>query len=99
MLTIKEYGDNLTEEIDGAVKYAELYICCKINGDTTNATKYKEMANDEMKHASFFDTQGDSLVTVIKKNISDPEMFLDDWEWAKSQYAKNLAYVKRLLEK
>ena len=45
--------EDLEEEVDGAREYAEKYIECKAKGNTARATKYKEMAMDELKHAGY----------------------------------------------
>lgn len=53
MKKIKEYVEAIDEELEGAKEYAEKYVECKAKDNMQSATKYKEMANDELKHAMY----------------------------------------------
>ena len=53
MKLIKKFVDAIEEEIKSAKEYAENYVEHKAKNDMQTATKYKEMANDELKHANY----------------------------------------------
>ena len=53
MKSIKNYVDPIDDEIEGAKEYAEKYVECKAKGDMQSANRYKEMATDELKHATY----------------------------------------------
>lgn len=44
LTAMKDNGDDVEEELDGASKYWQMYL-------KTNDVQYKEMSNDELKHA------------------------------------------------
>jgi hypothetical protein len=53
MRSIKKYVDHIEEEIESAKEYAEKYVELKAKGENSAASKYREMAEDELKHANY----------------------------------------------
>jgi hypothetical protein len=53
MRAIKKFVDMIKEELESAEEYAEMYVEAKAKNDIPAANKYKEMANDELKHANY----------------------------------------------
>jgi hypothetical protein len=53
MRSIKKYVEAIEEELEGAKDYAEKYVEAKAKGETNKASRYHEMANDELKHSTY----------------------------------------------
>ena len=49
MTAIKKLADQMAEELESAKDYAEDFLTFKAKGNQTQATRYKEMATDEIK--------------------------------------------------
>ena len=89
--------EHLDEELEGAAEYAEKYIEHKAKGDHTRATKYKEMAQDELNHASilrdFFIADMDSLKKVYTLTEDESHM----WEHGCKNINQHMAMVRQML--
>lgn len=97
MKIIDDIIENIDEEIDGAKEYAERYIQSKARGEHTRAAKYKDMADDEIRHASYLCEFAVVDVDYIKKVYSLP---VDDdmkWEKAQKRFHECMAMVKQML--
>jgi ferritin len=82
MRLLEKLIENIEEELEGAKEYAERYIECKARGNNQRASKYKEMAHDEIRHAeeiySFADTDVEAIRRVHPLSVEDEE------EWARA---------------
>ena len=67
MRMVEKMIERLKEEVDGAKEYAEKYIECKSRGNISRASRYKEMAEDELKHAGFIRDMGMSDIEELRK--------------------------------
>lgn len=67
MTKIKKLAEHIEEEICGAKEYAEKYVECKAKGDTAWANRYKEMANDELKHTGYLHDKAVQDIEEISK--------------------------------
>lgn len=98
MQKIKDLAEHIKEELCDAQHYAEDYIDKKVNGETSMASKYKEMATEELKHAGYLH---DYVVEEIKKiqaaGVKPPAEMLDKWESEHRQYVDKAAWVKQML--
>ena len=72
MTKIKKLAEHMLDEVCGAKKYAEAYLEYKAKGDTQLATKYREMANDELKHASYIHDIAVSEIDTLSKVFTPP---------------------------
>lgn len=97
MTKIKKYVEQIKEELDGAKGYAENYVEQKVKGNTPMANKYKEMANDELKHAGYLHELVTTEIAEIQKTIKPPENMVQRWEAAHVEYVDNAAWVKQML--
>ena len=52
MTRIKELADQIKDELCSAKDYAEEYLSFKAKNNVNWANRYKEMSNDELKHAT-----------------------------------------------
>lgn len=97
MKIIKEYVEKIDEELEGAKDYAEKYVEHKVKGDTSAATKYKEMANDELKHAMYEHEMAVKEIEEISKVYTPPAEMQKVWDEAHKKYVERAAWVKQML--
>ena len=97
MKFIKKLVDHLDEEIEGAKEYAEKYVECKAKGNMTRANKYKEMAQDELKHATYIHEMAVQEIEELRKIYTPPAEMLEKWEKAHKEYVERVAWVKQML--
>ena len=97
MRIIKEYVEHIEEEIDGAKEYAEKYVECKVKGNITVANQYKDMANDELRHATNIHEWAVKEIEEIKKVYTAPALMLEKWDAAHREYVEKVAWIKQML--
>lgn len=97
MTKIKKLINHIDEELKGAKDYAEKYVECKTKGDTTWASKYKEMANDELKHAINLHDKAVQEIEEIKKVYTAPVEMEEKWEREHKEYVENVAWIRQML--
>ena len=97
MRMIKMYVDAMDEEIDGAKDYAEKYVECKAKGDMNKANRYKEMANDELKHAMYQHEWAVQAVDEVSKVFKAPVEMEEAWKKAHKEYVEKVAWIKQML--
>ena len=98
MTKIKKYVEHIDDEICGAKEYAEKALEYKAAGDANRYNKYKEMANDELKHAMTihdFAVQDIEKLKAVYPNI--PDDMLGKWESAHKDYVERVAWIKQML--
>ena len=89
--------DCLHDEVEGAREYAEKYIDSKAKGNIPRANKYKEMANDELKHASYLREFAIADAESIKRVHPLSEEEATAWEHAHRRLNDEIAMVHHLL--
>jgi hypothetical protein len=95
--SIKRYVDSIDEEIEGAKDYAEKYVEEKAKGDISRANRYKEMASDELKHATYLHEWAVAEIDKISKVFTAPTWMMEKWEKAHKEYVERVAWVKTML--
>ena len=94
---VKMYADEICEELEGAKSYAECYVDSKIMNNSTSATRYKEMATDELKHASYLHDMLIQYMDDTKKAIQVPKEMQDTWKECNGDFVYKTAVVKQML--
>jgi hypothetical protein len=97
MKIIENMLDCLADEVEGAKEYAEKYIEQKARGDMSRANIYKEMAHDELKHASYIRDMHLQDIEKLSKVYTLPEAEETAWEHAHRRVNEQMAIVKHLL--
>ena len=97
MKRIGQYTKQIAEELEGAKEYAEESLYRKAMGETTIATKYKEMANDEMKHAMYIHDIAAQEIQQINKVYTAPAEMLEAWEKCHREYVDKTAWIRQML--
>lgn len=97
MKSIKNYVDAIDDEIEGAKEYAEKYVECKAKGDMQSANRYKEMATDELKHATYEHEWAVNEIERISKIYTAPVEMQEAWEKSHKEYVEKVAWIKQML--
>ena len=97
MRSIKNYVEAIDEELEGAKDYAEKYVERKAKGDMQSANRYKEMAHDELKHASYIHEWAVKEIDEISKVYTAPVEMQEAWEKAHKEYVEKTAWIKQML--
>ena len=98
MKKIQDLANKIKDEVCDAKEYAEQYVAEKVSGNTSVATKYKEMANDELKHAGYLHEFVVAEINKIKSSgIKYPESMEERWQTVHVEYVDKAAWVKQIL--
>jgi septation ring formation regulator EzrA len=89
--------EHVEEELEGAKEYAEKYVEFRSRGDTTRANKYKEMANDELRHASFVYDFALSDIEGVKKVYTISVTDEEKWTKCHKHYVECSALIRQML--
>lgn len=97
MTRIKELADEMKEELHSAKCYAEEYLTFKAKDNGMWANRYKEMAQDEMKHAGYLHERVVAEIEELRKVYTPPQDMLDKWESDHKKYIEKAAWIKQML--
>ncbi|MEE0970451.1 MAG: hypothetical protein U0M06_13860 [Clostridia bacterium] len=97
MKIIKDLVERISEEIEDAKHYAEKYVECKAKGNTGHANRFKEMANDELKHATYIHEFAVQEINEIKNVYTAPVDMQEKWNKAHAEFVEKVAWVKQML--
>ena len=97
MRSIKKLVDHIEEELEGAQEYAERYVECKAKGNSQNAGKFKEMAADELRHATMLHEMAVAEITELNKVFKAPVEMQDKWDHAHKKFVEKTAWIKQML--
>lgn len=98
MRKIKRLVDQINEELEGAKDYAEKYVEAKVKGDATWANRYKEMAQDELKHAMYLHESVTALIAEVSKAVTPPPEMMEKWNAEHVLYVDHAAWIKQMLQ-
>lgn len=97
MKIIKKFVETIEEELEGAKEYAEKYVENKVNNNMQAAARYKEMAYDELKHASYEHEFAVNEIDKLSKVYVPPVEMQEAWDKAHKEYVQHAAWVKQML--
>lgn len=97
MRSIHAYVESIEDEIEGAKDYAEKYVEAKAHGDMNKANRYKEMANDELKHAMYQHEWAVQKIDEVSKVFKAPQEMMEKWEKAHKSYVEKVAWIRQML--
>lgn len=97
MKKIKKYVDEILEEVCGAENYAEMYVEYMAEDMDDRAMKYKEMAEDELKHAEWLHKMAADEIQKISRVFSAPMAMKEKWDKAHDTYVEKMDWVKSML--
>lgn len=97
MTHIKKYAEAIDEEISDAKEYAEKYVENRVREDIPTANKYKEMANDELKHAGYLHEWAVKEIEKLSRVYTPPADMQDKWNKLHKEYVEKTAWIKQML--
>jgi ferritin len=97
MRYIKKLTEHIEEEIESAKEYAESYVEFKAKGNTTVASRFKSMAEDELTHAGFFHEQAVMEIEKLGKIYTPPVDMMEKWEHEHKEYVERTAWIRQML--
>ena len=97
MKRIKNLADEMKDELCSAKNYAEEYLTFKAKGNGTWANHYKEMAQDEIKHAGYLHDRAVEEIDELRDVYTPPQDMIDKWESDHKKYIEKTAWIKQML--
>lgn len=95
MKHIKVLVDRISDEVNDAKEYAEEYLLHKSEGSVNN--RYKEMAEDELKHAGYIHDEAMRKIDELKTVYTPPTGMEEIWEKSHKEFVEKVAWVKQML--
>jgi hypothetical protein len=89
--------EHIDEELEGAKEYAEKFVEWKAKGNIQRANVYKEMAQDELRHAAQIHEFSAHDFDAIRKVYSVPMDVDEAWEHATKHFTECTAWIKHML--
>lgn len=97
MTIIRRIVDHIDEEICGAKDYAEKYVEAKSEGNSMWANRYKEMTNDELKHATYLHDLAIEKIAQLRQ-VYEPTADMEEmWDKSHKNYVERVAWIKTML--
>lgn len=97
MTRIKELAERIDDELNDAKDYAEESLTFKAKGNIEWAEKYKEMAEDELKHAGYIHERTVAEIEELRKVYTPPEEMLLKWSSDHKKYVERSAWIRQML--
>ncbi len=97
MQIIRRYVDRISEELRDAQHYGEKYVEWKARGNSGNANRYREMANDELKHAMFLHDMALAEIEELRRVYQPPVSMQEAWEKCHAEYVEKTATLRQIL--
>ena len=97
MTKIKKLADEIMDELDSAKEYAEDYLTYKAKNNIPWANRYKEMAQDEIKHAGYIHDRVVEEIEELRKVYTPPEEMMEKWDSDHKKYIEKAAWIRQML--
>lgn len=98
MKKIQKLVEKIDEELCGAKDYAEDYVEQKAMGNMQRASVYKEMAQDELNHASNIHEIALKDIEELNRVFTAPEEMQAKWEESHKGYVEKAAWIRVMLQ-
>lgn len=97
MKRIKDLAEQIKEELSSAKEYTEEYLDFKAKEENTWASRYKEMAQEELKHAGYIHDRAVVEIENLRKVYTPPQDMLDKWDADHKKYIEKAAWIRQML--
>lgn len=97
MTRIKKLVEELDDELCSAKEYAEEYLTFKAKDNSGWANRYKEMAQDELKHAGYIHDRVVDEIEELSKVYTPPEEMMEKWNSDHKKYIEKAAWIRQML--
>ena len=68
-----------------------------LKGDTSKASRYKEMASDELKHSSYLHEWAVNEINALSKTYTPPVEMQKRWDEAHAKCVEKAAWIRQML--
>lgn len=96
MRKIQQLVDCIEEELEGAKDYAEMYLQLKAEGHGMQS-RYKEMAGDELKHATYIHDYAVEQINLLRNVYTPPAEMEERWNKAHKEYVEKVAWIRQMM--
>lgn len=97
MKKVADLVELIDEELEGAKCYAEKYVEFKSENNMSQANRFKEMAMDELKHATYIHEYAITIIDELKTVFVPPVAMQEKWDKSHKEYVERTAWVKQML--
>lgn len=97
MKIIKKLVHKIDDELCGAMEYAEKYLEYLSEGDSSLASKFKEMASDELNHAMVIHDIAVKKIENLSKVVKPSEEMKQKWDMCHKDYIEKVSWIKSML--
>ena len=97
MKRIKDLADEIKDELHSAKEYAQEYLTYKAKDEGTWANRYKEMAQEELKHAGYIHDRVVVEIEELRNVYTPPQDMLDKWDADHKKYIEKAAWIRQML--
>lgn len=97
MRKIQGLVEQISEELEGAKHYAESYLDFKAAGDSRQAGRYMEMAQDELKHAGYIHDLAVTEIDKLRAVYTPPADMEEAWNLSHKRYIEQAAWIRQML--
>lgn len=98
MQKIEKIARQIEEEIEGASCYAETYIELVLEGNSSWANKYRDMAQQELTHATWLHERATEMIQRLKSIYTAPPEMQEAWDNVHTEYVEKAKEVKKMLQ-
>lgn len=98
MRRIQALTEQIREELEGAKDYAERSLDYKAHGESGLAGKFRDMANDELRHAMVLHDLAVSEIQTLGQVYTAPVEMQEAWDKSHKEFVEQTAWVKMMLQ-
>lgn len=98
MKKIGKIADQIKEEVEGAKCYAETYIELVLEGNSQWAQRYREMATQELTHASWLHERASDMIQRLKSIYTPPAEMQEAWDETHKKFVDMANEVKDMIK-
>lgn len=97
MKKIADLVDRIDEELEDAKHYAEKSLEYKVDEEMEWSNKFKEMSNDELKHATYIHDLAVQEIRKLEKVYVAPVEMREIWDKQHQKFIERTAWIKQML--
>ncbi len=91
-------ADQICDEVESAKCYAETYVELVLEGNNQWSSKYRDMAMQELTHATWLHERATEMIKRLKNIYTAPPEMEEAWDEAHEQYISKANEVKQMLQ-
>lgn len=97
MKRIADYVDAIDSELHDSKTYAENSLYAKAQGNQEMAARWKEMSNDELKHATYLHDIAVEEIEILGRVYTPTAEMQKAWDESHKRYVEKVAWIKQMM--